>query len=375
MSSSAIALYEKMDTKPVINALGPRTLLGGSQPHPDVISVMGEAGRYYADMDELLIGSGKVISEMIDCSSALVTSGCAAALVLGTAACVTGKDAEKMSQLPNMDGLKQEVVIQASQRYKYDRVVRMVGVKIVTAGKPGSTSRKDLEDALNDNTAAVLFPDIDSSGDILSLEDVISIAHDRDIPVIVDSAYRVFPTEMFQKFSNLGADLFGFGAKYFGAPNSTGLLCGREDLVEAARLHSFSGFEKMDLEGFGRPFKVDRQEVFGVVEALRIWLDTDHDHRFESAQIRANRLASKLSKIGGISVENTATGLRLILNEISDTLNGDALSEILKSGSPSIWTDSSDNLIHFDMLLVNDGDEMLIADKVKIGLDELKKAN
>jgi len=180
---------------------------------------------------------------------------------------------------------------------------------------------------------------------------------------------------MLQKFSNLGADLFGFGAKYFGAPNSTGLLCGRNDLVEAARLHSFSGFEKMDLEGFGRPFKVDRQEVFGVVEALRIWLDTDHDHRFESAQIRANRLASKLSKIGGISVENTATGLRLILNEISDTLNGDALSEILKSGSPSIWTDSSDNLIHFDMLLVNDGDEMLIADKVKIGLDELKKAN
>lgn len=372
MSSSAIALYEKMNTKPVINALGPRTLLGGSQPHPDVISVMGEAGRYYADMDELLIGSGKVISEMIDCSSALVTSGCAAALVLGTAACVTGKDPGKMAQLPNMDGLKQEVVIQASQRYKYDRVVRMVGVKIITAGKPGNTKREDLEDALNDNTAAVLFPDIDAPGNILSIEDVISISHERNVPVIVDSAYRVFPTDMFRKFSNLGADLFGFGAKYFGAPNSTGLLCGRDDLVEAARLHSFSGFEKMDLEGFGRPFKVDRQEVFGVVEALRIWLDTDHDQRLESAGIRANRMASELSKLDGVSVENTSTGLHLILDETSDVLNGNALSAILKSGNPSIWTDSTVDLVKFDFLLVNDGDEILIADKVKLGLDELK---
>ena len=247
MSLSPIALYEKMNTKPVINALGPRTLLGGSQPDPSVVKVMSEAGRYYADMDELLIGSGKVISEMIGCSSALVTSGCAAALVLGTAACVTGKHPEKMAQLPNVNGLKQEVVIQASQRYKYDRVVRMVGVKIVAAGKPGSTSLKDLEEVLNENTAAVLFPDIDSAGDILSMEEVISVAHDRDVPVIVDSAYRVFPIDMFKKFSNLGADLFGFGAKYFGAPNSTGLLCGRDDLVEAARLHSFSGFEKIDL--------------------------------------------------------------------------------------------------------------------------------
>ena len=124
MSHNAMTLYEKMNTKPVINALGPRTLLGGSQPHPSVISVMNAAGRYYADMDELLIGSGKVISEMIDCPSALVTSGCAAALVLATAACVTGKDPGKMAQLPNMDGLKKEVVIQASQRYKY--AVRIV---------------------------------------------------------------------------------------------------------------------------------------------------------------------------------------------------------------------------------------------------------
>lgn len=372
MSYDAMTLYEKMNTKPVINALGPRTLLGGSQPHPSVISVMNAAGRYYADMDELLIGSGKVISEMIDCSSALVTSGCAAALVLGTAACVTGKDPGKMAQLPNMDGLKQEVVIQASQRYKYDRVVRMVGVKIITAGKPGNTKREDLEDALNDNTAAVLFPDIDAPGDILSIEDVISISHERNVPVIVDSAYRVFPTDMFRKFSNLGADLFGFGAKYFGAPNSTGLLCGRDDLVEAARLHSFSGFEKMDLEGFGRPFKVDRQEVFGVVEALRIWLDTDHDQRLESAGIRANRMASELSKLDGVSVENTSTGLHLILDETSDVLNGNTLSAILKSGNPSIWTDSTVDLVKFDFLLVNDGDEILIADKVKLGLDELK---
>ena len=122
----------------------------------------------------------------------------------------------------------------------------------------------------------------------------------------------------------------------------------------------------MDLEGFGRPFKVDRQEVFGVVEALRIWLDTDHDQRLESAEFgRIEWL--RIKQIRCVSVENTSTGLHLILDETSDVLNGNALSAILKSGNPSIWTDSTVDLVKFDFLLVNDGDEILIADKVKLG--------
>ncbi|MGB1718336.1 MAG: aminotransferase class V-fold PLP-dependent enzyme, partial [Candidatus Latescibacterota bacterium] len=306
--------YADLGVRPVINALGARTVLGGSEPHPEVVQAMQLAGRYYVDMDELFIRSGEVIADMIGAPATLVTPGCAAALVLGTAACLTGDDPQKKA-------------------------------------------------AISERTAAVLYPEIDAPGSYLSVEDVVRIAHRHGLPVIVDSAYRVYPLDGLHRYAEMGADLFGYGAKYFGAPNSTGLLCGREDLIRSARLHSFAGFEKHDLLGLGRPFKVDRQEVFGVLAALRRWLSMDHDERFEAARKRAENLVRHLGPLTAVQIEQRASTVEVRCAEKRARSVAD-IAQALRDGHPSIWLDVRPHALHLDMLQVHDGDEALIASRL-----------
>ena len=363
MSAETIQLYADLGVRPVINALGARTVLGGSEPHPEVVQAMHLAGRYYVDMDELFIRSGEVIADMIRAPAALVTPGCAAALVLGTAACLTGDDPQKMAQLPNLKGLKDQVIIQRPQRYKYDRMVRMTGAEIVSVGSQTCATADHLEAAISERTAAVLYPEIDAPGSYLSVEEVVRIAHRHGLPVIVDSAYKVYPLDGLHRYAEMGADLFGYGAKYFGAPNSTGLLCGRKDLIRSARLHSFAGFEKHDLLGFGRPFKVDRQEVFGVIAALRRWLSMDHDERFEAARKRAENLVSHLEPLSIAQLEQRASTVELRLTEGQARSIAD-IAQALRDGHPSIWLDAKPDALHLDMLQVHDGDEAHIASRI-----------
>ena len=360
-------LYAALGARPVINALGNRTMLGGSNPAPEVLAAMQLSARYYVDMDELFAGTGQVISGLLGCEAALVTPGCAAALVLGTSACMTGTDPRKMDQLPDTTGLKCEVVLQKAQRYKYDRVVRLTGARIVEAGSEAGTARAELESAFGPATAAVLYPAIDNPADLVSLEDTVAIARERGVPVIVDAAYRVYPVEGLRQYTGLGADLVGYGAKYFGAPNSAGVLCGREDLVAAARLHSFASFEKHEVPGVGRPLKIDRQEVVGVVAALRHWLEMDHGERFAAAARRGRNLCAALQSLEGIELPDTGEGMATLALKLDEEALGKTaadLDEELRGGNPSIWTDPGDGVIRFFMFTVEDGDELVIAGRL-----------
>lgn len=363
-------LYAALGSRPVINALGNRTMLGGSNPAPEVLEAMQLSARYYVDMVELFEGTGRVVSGLLGCEAALVTPGCAAALVLGTSACMTGTDTRKMDQLPDTAGLKSEVVLQKAQRYKYDRVVRLTGARIVEAGSEAGTTRDELEAAFGPGTAAVLYPAIDNPADLVSLEETLAIGRERGVPVIVDAAYRVYPVEGLRQYTDLGADLVGYGAKYFGAPNSAGLLCGREDLVEAARLHSFASFEKLEVPGVGRPLKIDRQEVVGAVAALRLWLEMDHGERFAAAARRGRNLGSALRGLKGIELppdrgDQTMATLPLRLDEEALGKTAADLDEELRGGNPSIWTDPGDGVIRFFMFTVEDGDELVIAGRLR----------
>ena len=371
-AEQARSLYTDLGAVPVINAMGNLTMLGGSAPSPTVRAAMMEAGRYYVDMDQLLQGSGRIVADLLGCEAAMVTPGCAAALLLSTAACVAGDDPERMAQLPDTSGLKGEVVIQAPQKYKYERVVRMAGVRIVTAGSADSCTAKDLEDSLSASTAAVLYPVLGGPQEgFLPLADVLVIAHDAGIPVIADAAYQVSPIEHFQQTATCGADLIGFGAKYFGAPNSSGLLCGRRDLVEAARAHTFAAFERRELPGYGRPMKIDRQEVVGVVTALREWLDpASQDERDEAASRRGRLLRDLLRDLAGTELSppegDHDTGLRLRLTEVG--MDGPALADRLRRGDPAIWAYAEGDSISFGMHTVQNGDEPAIAAAVKQSL-------
>ena len=366
MSNEALALYADMGATPVINALGNRTFLGGSAPDPEVVAAMQMASRYYVNMDELLASTGRIVADLIQAENALITPGCASALVLGTAACITGSDLDKMDRLPDTTGLKNEVVIQKAQRYKYDRVVRLPGAALVEAGTGTGTTTEELATAIGPNTAAVLYPAIDNEAAILSPEEVIEIAHAHQVPVIVDAAFRVYPLEGFTHYTALGADLVGYGAKYFGAPNSSGVLCGREDLIEAAHLHSFACFETREVLGVGRPLKIDRQEVVGVVVALRRWLDMDHQDRQRDAAQRADALRQHLGTPPhtSISAEDSPT-LSLTLDEKALGRTSAAIETTLRNGNPSVWLEATPGQLHFHMHTVHPGDEQQLASLVR----------
>lgn len=370
MDAPALRLYAEMGATPVINALGNMTMLGGSALSPQVLSAMQEANRYFVDMDELLDSTGRIIAGMLGCPAALVTSGCAAALLLGTAACLAGRDPRKMGQLPDTAGLRDEVLMQKGQRFKYDRVVRMTGARIAEAGTDSGTTASQLAGAIGPRTAAVLYPAHDERPGLVSVREAIAIAHQHQVPVIVDAASRVYPVDGLMKFAAWGADLVGYGAKYFGAPNSTGLLCGRQDLVEAARLHSFASFEKNSLPGFGRPLKVDRQEVVGVVVALRQWLEMDHQARFAGAARRAAALRRALADLHNLGVAAAGSGEQAATvvvrpDEAALGQNAATLAARLREANPSVWVYQAGDAIHLSMMTVTDGDELAIAQRLR----------
>ena len=156
--TDSATIYEQLGVTPVINARGNQTVLGGSMFAPKVQAAMDAANRYFVDMGALQERGGEIIAELVGCEAAFVTPGCAAALALGTAACIAGDDVEKMARLPDTTGMKQHVLIQASQRYHYERATTIVGARLVEVGDADGTSAEQLAAALDDETAVVLVP-------------------------------------------------------------------------------------------------------------------------------------------------------------------------------------------------------------------------
>src|SRR5919202_128680 len=346
MSATATVkgVFEQLGARPVINARGNNTVLGGSTPSARVHQAMLDAEQYYVDMQQLLAQSGAVIAELLGAEAAYVTPGAAAALALGTAACMTGADSDKIARLPDTTGLPATVLIQPGHHYHYEHVVTVPGARLVEVGDANGTTAAQLESALGPSVAAVLFPaHLDGAPGTLRLAEVIGIAHAHGVPVLVDAAGRVYPLDKFKKYARDGADLVAFGAKYIGALNASGILCGRRDLVNAAALHGFIGFETTAWEkSFGRPLKVDRQTIVAVVTALQEWLETDHEARIAGYERRLRAMAAELEGAPGVSLsivhgEGPAPCvLRLSFDPASARHDAQGVVKALLAGSPAI---------------------------------------
>jgi len=340
--TSSSSLYERLGIKPVINARGNNTVLGGSTPSPRVRQAMQDAERSYVDMAQLLERAGQRVAELLGCEAACITPGAAAALALGAAACVTGSDTDKVAQLPDIRGLKDTVLIQTGQHYHYEHAVTVPGPHLVDVGDANGTTAAQLEAALTPNVAAILFPaHLDGAPGTLSQNDVKAIAHARGVPVLADSAGRVYPIESFKWHAREGADLVAFGAKYVGALNASGILCGRADLVAAAVSHSFIGFETVAWgKSFGRPLKLDRQTIVAVVVALEEWLETDHEARVAGYERRLQAISQEIAGAPGVtSTIKSSEGpsprvLQLTLD--GARLDADGLTRALWAGTPAI---------------------------------------
>ena len=376
------SIYDELGVRPVLNAQGNRTLLGGSTPSPAVRELMDAMGEYYVDLGELMDSVAVRISDMLGVERSLVTSGCAAALAVGAAACMTGDDPEKIRQIPDVTGMPHEFIIQKQLRVRYDRCMSIPGGKLVEIGNEKETTAEDLEAAIGPNTAGVHYLAPGNQPGALSIEEVIRIAHSRNIPVIVDAAGQVYPTDLLSRYVKMGADLVAYGAKYFGSVNSSGILTGRGDLVDVARKHSFIGFESGDSGSFGRPMKVDRQEVVGVYAALREWLTTNHEDRFERYEVRIAGLKADLEDIPHIesSMHSHPPGVPpegLLVHLDSQALGKTAIDVVneLREGNPSIWVRSPNarpddypegqNSFVIRMPTLKEGGEKVIAQRLR----------
>ncbi|HEY1297706.1 MAG TPA: aminotransferase class V-fold PLP-dependent enzyme [Chloroflexota bacterium] len=348
MSSSptASSVFEQLGVKPVINARGNNTVLGGSTPSPRVRRAMLDMERSYVDMQDLLERSGQAIADMLGCEAAYVTPGAAAALALASAACMAGADIDRIQRLPDTSGMRSAILIQSGHRYHYDRAVTVPGARL------REVESDQLEAALQaDDVAAVLFPaHLDGAAGTLSLVRVIELAHARGVLVIVDAAGRVYPLERFKSYTRLGADLVAFGAKYLGALNASGILCGRRDLVAAAAIDGFMGFETSAWgKSWGRPLKVDRQTIVAVVTALREWLDTDHDARLAGYERRLKAMASELEGAPGVKLSITQDEgpaprvLRVEVDPAQARMDATGLAQALWAGTPAIAVNRDGN--------------------------------
>ena len=263
-------IYDKLGIKKIINAHATLTRLGGSLMHPAVLEAMTAASRHYVNMNDLLEKSGEYVAALLGVEAAYITSGAAAGLTLSTAACVAGTDLAKIRQLPDLRGMKNEVLVQKTHRNGYDQAVRQVGVTLVEFGLAKETHSWELEAAITAQTVAVVhFVEFENDHN-LPLSQVTAIAKGAGLPVIVDAAAELPPPDNLRHYFEMGAALTVFsGGKDIGGPQPTGLIVGRRDLIRACALNASPNYS------LGRPMKVGKEEIAGLVTALDMYLRRD----------------------------------------------------------------------------------------------------
>ncbi len=290
-------VFERLGVKAVINGWGWVSMAGGSIMAPEVLQAMVESAHCYVNMHELNLRAGEVIAHHTGAEAGLITASAAAGMLLQAAACMTGADPARIAQLPDTTGMKDEMVIHRTHRMGYDQAYRTAGAQLVEFGTLGAAHPWQMQAAMNENTAAAVY--IARSwrhGDLL-LPEVAEIAHGRGVPVIVDASGTIATPHNLTSYISEGADMVTYsGGKELEGPQSTGILCGRKDLIEAATLNMSPN------AGVGRPSKVSKEEIVGLIAALERYLHLDHEARWRRWQAMSQVIVDALHGIPGLTV-------------------------------------------------------------------------
>lgn len=258
-----------------------------------VKDAMEEASRQYVNVEELHQAAGKHIATRIGVEAALVTSGAAAALLLGTAACVTKGDPKAISRIPDTTGLPNEVIIQRSHRHDFDHAIRNVGIRFVEV-----ETREELEQAFSQNTAMMHFLVYADRKGRIRMEEWIKVGKEHGVPNLLDAANEIPPVGNLHKYNDMGFDLVAFsGGKAFRGPQSAGLLLGRKDLIDAAFLN-----DAPNCDSIGRSCKVGKEEIMGMLTAVDLYFERDHAADWRRWQEIITAWDMTLSRVLGISV-------------------------------------------------------------------------
>lgn len=291
--------YRRLGLKRVINGASWLTMLGGSIMPPPVVKAMEDASRWFVDLYELNRKAGEVIARFTGAEAGMVTAGAAAGMLLEAAACMTGTDPAKVHKLPDTTGMKNEIVIHRAQLVGYVHSFRAAGARIVEIGNASGTQEWELGEAINEKTAAVAYVFSARQGGVIPFSRAVEIAHSRGVPVIVDASAMLPPPENLTRFISMGADMVTFsGGKGIMGPQSTGILAGRKELIEAAMMNAAP-----NSDAIGRAAKVCKEEIAGIITALEIFVDTDHDAVLAGWRAQCEHIVNALKGISGIRAE------------------------------------------------------------------------
>ena len=291
-------VYARLGVQPIINAAGSVTKYGGTRTRPEALEVMAEAATVLVEMGELNERAGEAIARITGAEAGFVCGGAAGGLLLQAAACIAGSDPVKMKRLPDTQGMKNEFIIQNMHRFPYDQTYRAAGGVLVGIGDGKRCYSWELEGAINERTAAVVYLFAPFTyRRALSLEEVCRIAHEHDVPVIVDAASMLPPRANLHRYLNQGADMVVFsGGKGVRGPQGAGILCGRRDLIEAAAANANPN------QFLGRPMKVSKEEIVGLVTALELFVKEDEDEETRRYTRMVQRVVDALSEVPGLDV-------------------------------------------------------------------------
>lgn len=362
------SIYTELGVRPLINCRGTHTVIGASKVWPQIHAAMAEASQHFVPLAELQEKIGERLAKLIGTEDAMVTTGAAGAITLGTCASLTGKDNKRVRQLPNLEGMKSEVIIQKVHRNGYDHAVRNTGVKIIDV-----ENREQFVNAVNERTAMMYYLG-GSTGDFawetpVPLEDCLAIAKKAGFPVLVDAANMLPPWGNLQKLAALGTDLIAVsGGKHMRGPQCSGILAGRRDLVQAALINSSPHSDSL-----GRPMKVGREEMIGVWQAAERYSRLDFDALEKGCFAQAEYIKREIEKIPGVKTEyaphdRTRRVHRLIASWDENALKLTAVEceRQLMEGEPRIAVARHrPQGIMFTMFMGEPGDEKPVARRMK----------
>lgn len=364
-------IYEKFGVRTIINAKGTATRLSGALMRTEVSAAMVEASQHCVELAELQAAASREIAKATGAEAGYVASGASACLLLAAAACMVGLDPGRMARLPDTKGMKNEIIMIRSQRNSYDRAIRTAGARIVEVGLPDRFSGAgvrdaegwEIEEAITDQTAAVFYVAGGAAQPPLPM--VTAIARQRNIPVIVDAAAQLPPASNLKRFIAEGTDLVAFsGGKALGGPQASGFLCGRKDLIMSAALQHLdldiyedmwsppkslidrSKLKGMPQHGIGRSCKVGKEEIAGLLTALRLFVAEGDEARHSRWMSVLELIVSELRDIRDAHIfiegaEDFGTVPTLVIGFHEEKGKADRIIKRLMTGTPSIHADTA----------------------------------
>jgi L-seryl-tRNA(Ser) seleniumtransferase len=360
-------VYAQLGIRPVINLAGTQTIYGASKVWDEIHESMAEASREYIVLAELQEKVGERLAKLTNCEAAMVTTGAAGAICIGTCGCLTGDDVSKVRRLPDLTGMKTEVVIQKRHRNGYDHAVRTAGVRIVEV-----ETVEQLEKACGPQTAMMYFLGGTSHDyaepPTIAIEQCLAVTKKAGVPVLVDAANMLPPWANIQKLGELGVDLIAIsGGKHMRGPQCSGILAGRKDLIRAAALNSSPNSDSV-----GRPMKAGREEIVGCWLACEKYAKLDFDAIDRESAKQAAYLVEQLQKINGLTVEKTPFDrtrrvhrVKVSWDESKLGMNARQVMQQLRDGEPRIVVLRANPGIEFTVFMNEPGDEKIAAKRMR----------